>query len=80
MEYGLFINGSRPKTKKQVKEAISTGISRVSLENTSMFGNPSSGFVTDVPDGTYTFVGPDPYRERRWYGNIIKRGVKITVS
>lgn len=80
MEYGVYVNGARPKSKKLIKEAITTGLSRVSLENTSMFGNPPSGWVTDLPDGTYTFVGPDPYNARNFYGNIVKNGAKITVK
>ena len=66
---GIFINGRRPKSKKEVKEAVAAGL-RVSLEATSMFGNEYDGPVSEAPNGTYSFVGPDPYRLRNFYGNI----------
>lgn len=76
---GIFINGSRPKSKKQVKEAIADK-QRVRLEATSIFGNEFDGMIDDAPDGTYTFVGPDPSRDRRFYGTIKKQGDVIKVS
>ena len=81
MTQGLFINGSRPKSKKAVKEAVASG-ARVRLEATSFFGNEYDGSVNDAPDGTYTFVGPDPERSRVFYGNIVvstKNGVRSVV-
>lgn len=76
---GIWINGSRPKSKKQVKEAIASGTS-VRLEATSIFGNEYDGLVANAPDGSYTFVGPDPSRDRRFYGTIKKSGTTIKVS
>ena len=74
---GIYVNGSRPKSKKEVKQADP---GTVTLEATSMFGNEYSGSIVDAPDGTYTFVGPDPHTSRKFYGNIIKSGNKITVK
>ena len=76
---GIFINGERPRSKKAVKEAVAAA-ERVSLEATSLFGDEYGGPVTDAPDGAYFFVGPDPYRSRRFYGSIIKRGTSIQVK
>jgi hypothetical protein len=76
---GIFINGKRPKSKKAVKEACA-GFDSVRLEATSMFGNEYDGFVSSAPDGTYTFVGPDPYTKRSFYGNIIVKDGKVTVK
>jgi hypothetical protein len=45
-----------------------------------MFGNEYDGPVTEAPDGTYTFVGPDPYNKRTFYGNIKKAGEPIRVT
>jgi hypothetical protein len=69
---GIFINGSRPKSKKAVKEAVASG-QRVRVEATSFFGNEYDGllFTDDGPAvGTYRFVGPDPYTRRNFYGTI----------
>lgn len=79
MTQGIFVNGFRPKSKKEVKEAHAAG-AIVSLEATSVFGNEYDGPITDAPDGTYTFVGPDPYTKRSFYGNITKKGNVIKIS
>jgi hypothetical protein len=68
MTDGIFINGRRPKSKKQIKE---TPLEQVSLEATSMFGNNPEGPLTELPAGTYHFVGPDPYSKRNFYGTIV---------
>jgi len=77
---GIFLRGyTRPKSKKQVREEVAKDPSHVRLEATSIFGNEYDGPVSDAPDGTYTFVGPDPSVKRMFYGNIVKSGSKITV-
>ena len=76
---GIYLSGLRPKSKKAVKEAVAAG-RRVSLEATSLHGNEYDGPVAEAPDGTYFFVGPDPYRSRRFYGSIIKKGDSIQVK
>jgi len=76
---GVWINGSRPKSKKAIKEALLAG-DEVSLEATSVFGNEYDGLVTDAPDGNYTIVGPDPYTKRNFYGNVTVRGDKVTIK
>ena len=76
---GIFVNHARPKSKKAVKEAIAADPSRVSLEATSMFGNEYDGPISEAPRGSYSFVGPDPYRKRSFYGTITVAD-KITVK
>ena len=77
---GIFLKGrTRPKSKKQVKELVSAG-ETVILEATSIFGNEYGGPVSDAPDGTYYFVGPDPYTSRKFYGTVTVKGDKITVK
>jgi hypothetical protein len=78
--YGIFINGRRPKTKKEVREACADPGVSVVLENTSLFRNPFAGPLTTAPDGTYHFVGPDPYTSRKFYGTITVAPGKITVK
>jgi hypothetical protein len=70
---GIFVNDRRPKSKKEVKEFCLTNPSAVSLEATSFFGNEYDGSLANAPDGTYTFVGPDPARNRKFFGNIVKQ-------
>ena len=80
MTQGLFLAGhTRPKSKKQVKETLANG-GKVILEATSFLGNEYDGDVKFAPDGTYTFVGPDPYTKRSFYGTITKKGDKITIK
>lgn len=90
MSVGIFIDGRRPKSKKEVREAVAMGdLSRIELENTSMFRNEYdcslASFVELVKSGKVKdrvdFVGPDPYTKRSFYGNIfIKADGKVTVK
>lgn len=77
---GIFINGSRPKSKKAVKEAIASGTGRVRVEATSWFGDEYDGPVEDMPMGKIGFVGPDPSTKRNFYGTITRTagGIKVT--
>lgn len=72
MTDGLWINGRRPKSKKEIKDFLKDdydkAISRIEVESTSMFGG-YSGRLENAP-GTVTFVGPDPYTSRKFYGNL----------
>ncbi len=87
---GVFINGRRPKSKKEIVQAIATikgqhgdptrESVRVSLEATSAFGHEYYGSILNAPDGTYPFVGPDPYRQRNFYGSFYVAGGIIKVS
>jgi hypothetical protein len=35
-----------------------------------MFGNEYDGMLENAPAGRLSFVGPDPYTSRRFYGTI----------
>jgi len=42
------------------------------IEATSLFGNEYDGSLHNAPTNkTFTFVGPDPYTSRKFYGRII---------
>ena len=69
---GIFIDGTRPKSKKAIKEAVANDPWSVHIEATSMFGNEYEGPVAQMPHGRVTFVGPDPYTKRSFYGTITK--------
>lgn len=77
---GIFVGLDRSPSKKAVREAVAADPSRVRLEATSVFGNEYDGPVSKAPDGRYSFVGPDPYRNRRYYGTIVVSDGKITVK
>ena len=77
---GIFINYTRPKSKKSVREAVADDPSSVQIEATSMFGNEYDGPVSGAPNGKYHFVGPDPYTSRNFYGTITVADGKITVK
>lgn len=79
---GIFLEGyRRPKSKKEVKEAIAADPDKVMIEQTSLFNNEYGGPVSEMPDNvTITFVGPDPQVSRKFYGNIkrTQNGFKVT--
>ena len=81
MAQGIFIDGRRPKSKKEIKEAVAQP-SRVQIEATSLIpGTEFDGYADDMPEGkTIYFVGPDPYTSRKFYGQIVRKGGKITVK
>lgn len=79
MTQGIWINGTRPKSKKAIKEALTAG-DEVVLEATSMFGNEYGGFINYAPDGEYSVVGPDPDRKRDFYVTLTVRSGKVTVK
>lgn len=80
--YGIYLKGRiRPKSKKEVRFCKPED---VVVQGTSPFDTLiPDGCCTraiDLPDGTYYFVGPDPYTSRKFYGTIKKFNGKVTVS
>lgn len=78
--YGIYVMGERPTSKKLIKVTAAECPSKVRLEATSIHGNEYDGMLDSAPDGTYTFVGPDPYTKRNFYGNIVIRNGKVKVT
>lgn len=78
MTDGIYINGRRPKSKKEIKDAVRDAPDTVHVECTSMHGG-FSGPVSEIVR-SITFVGPDPYTNRKFYGNIVRgpKGLKVT--
>lgn len=71
MNYGIFFYGERPKSKKQVKELVASKPQHVLLENTApLFNSARNTIVTELPEGEYSFVGPDPFTKRNFYGTL----------
>lgn len=69
---GLIVKGSRPKSKKEVKEVAAANPNDIYVEATSVFGDEYDGNLESMPAGTVTFVGPDPYTKRNFYGTLVK--------
>jgi hypothetical protein len=77
---GIFIQGRRPKSKAEIRDFLmgnaKKGIlvtmpEKVVVECTSMFPGGFDGCVTTMNVGQkVTFVGPDPYTKRSFYGSI----------
>ena len=79
---GIYIDGRRPKSKKEIRETANADPGRIEIEATSVFGNEYGGPVNGLPAGqTVTFVGPDPYTSRKFYGQLSRDdGGKVTVK
>jgi hypothetical protein len=65
-------NWVRPRSKKQVRELVEANPNRVKLEHTGVFREgPRIQLVTELdPCAEIYFVGPDPHRDRRFYGRV----------
>ena len=60
------------ESKKKLKESVGEIFDPV---ETSMFGKEYKG------DGEYAVVGPDPYRNRKWFALVtVKEGLIIKVK
>ena len=84
MTQGLFLDNRRPKSKKEVREFVrdsyqltpegddpATSLMHLRIEATSMFGNEFDGPLSaNRKENPITFVGPDPYSDRKFYGRI----------
>lgn len=72
---GAYVNGTRPKSKKALKDALKAAPATVAFDGTAAFpGMPGYGerYRGDaIPTGVILSVcGPDPYRARGWFGNV----------
>lgn len=89
--YGAYVNGRRPASKRAINVAIAEG-GKVRFDCTAMMGDTTDLAVIDgkvVRDdngqpytGRASIVGPDPYTKRMFYGTLTvnaKTG-KVTVK
>lgn len=97
MTQGIFLHGSRPKSKKEIKTVLDGcyqdqkeniqvvdgkghlighqhDLYCIVVEATSLVGYEFDGSLARAErkkeHGPFTFVGPDPYTARRFYGNL----------
>ena len=80
MSQGIFIDGRRPKSKKEVREAVASNPSSVRLERTAWIGDEYDGAVLNAPEGVHHFVGPDPYLSRKFYGTVVVKNGTVKVK
>ena len=68
---GAYVNGSHPKTKKALKEAMVSDPANVVFVTTSAFEDERAIQGDDIPTGAIlSVVGPDPYEKRSWYATV----------
>jgi hypothetical protein len=72
---GAFVNGSRPASKKALREAIKADPASVTFDSTSMMGARAGDVIkadaSDIGKGnTLSVTGPDPYTARNWYASV----------
>jgi ABC-type histidine transport system ATPase subunit len=84
------VTGERFKSKAALKRAMAADPSKVLFYGTAQELGPQLGNVGTVtgnmldealPVGTtLVLVGPDPERQRNWYGNVVRKNgvIKIT--
>lgn len=67
---GAYVQGKRPATKKALREAVAAGLA-VIFDSTSPFADGKGCTPSTIPAGTkLSVVGPDPYRDRKWYATV----------
>jgi hypothetical protein len=72
--------GELVKTKKNLKQLLSTVPEEVRISSTDLF-HSFSGPATDLPEGQLvSVVGPDPYNKRMWYATVKRLGDKVVCS
>jgi hypothetical protein len=75
---GAYVNGKRPASKKAVREAFAADPNSVEFDKTAGLFDGYGSFqgIADLdalPAGTtLVLVGPDPERNRKFYGNVVK--------
>lgn len=72
---GALINGGNAASKKALKEALKSAPETVTFYGTAavpgMAGYGARYQGDQIPAGiTFSVVGPDPYRHRRWFGKV----------
>lgn len=65
-------NGAFVASKKAIKEIAKTAPEKLVIESYSPFGTEYFTVETMPVGRVFTFAGPDPFRKRAFYGNIVK--------
>jgi hypothetical protein len=74
-------SGKRVPNKKTLRELLATDPDSVSFDKTAIFDGAGTVKIKEVPEGvTLSVVLPDPYRDRRFYASVTRKGEKVTVK
>lgn len=63
--FQAFVNGHKPKTKKELRTAVNDTPDEVTFMDTSAFNNRGTIRVSDLHESD-VIVGPDVYVRRSW--------------
>jgi hypothetical protein len=68
-------------SKKTMKEAVEAGL-KFYLFDTSLIGNKGNIRIEDIAEGQSVgpIVGPDVFRNRKWYATIERRNGTLRVK
>lgn len=71
IECQALVNDQPARYKKTLKEAVAQEPQSVWFQSVGGLFDHFSGGLEDIPRGTVlTIVGPDPWRDRRWYATV----------
>ena len=81
---GIYIKAygikRRPKSKKEIKEFVDSPECIIVEATAWMPHKEYDGPLSEMPDGSITFVGPNPHSDRRYYGTITKKDGRVVVK
>lgn len=82
---GVKINGEHAKSKKAIKDALTSNPASVLFYTTSPFGRSFSVTADNLDTelnciNKLSIVGPDPFNNRKWYGTVenTAKGIKVS--
>ena len=78
-----YVNGGvfDATTKAALKRDCAADPTKVIFYGTSPMGRQWGGAVAGMPeDVTLSVTGPDPYKDRRWYASVTRKGDKVKVT
>jgi hypothetical protein len=67
--FQAFVNGHKPKTKKELREAVKSQPQTVMFADTSAINNRGTIGVDGLRESD-VIVGPCVYTKRNWYANV----------
>ncbi len=73
------VAGSRPKTKKALKELVKEG-HELSFLSVSPFNSYAATLSQMSVGDNLTIAGPNPWSDRRWFATVSKTAKGVTVK
>lgn len=67
--FQAYVLGRKPKTKKELREALAANPGDVTFDDTSAIGNRGT-LTADQLTPSDVIVGPCVHTKRNWYANI----------